>query len=531
MSNKQFKTYCRIIDYVEQANPDLASLIRGLCADMIMSSLKGKPGITFLMPQDKALISKLEKLAYSEKPEEATKAGDMLNAMIIRDVFKTPAEWKSREVPNALMPPQVVEVESTSAKEVVFKSGARAVLDENFRDASRRQNLAVWKLVSGEIPVTTDKPAQSRFTKPPKGKLGGYNPTPSHAQGDRFKIAIAVENAYALHRLQCDSGAVHQPRDVYLDNVLSLINYILSSGNEALVVERVLPLLSLDKIDFYFLIEPHKPSPPYLLDDSIIHDWWEKRNSQPFSGKAVLAHIERLLSGTSSTALIYSNKQHLIDSIESIRSSLNNYINAKPRLCIDEIEKYYNTLDTSNTIGGHGPVFPEALANYYRSEPGLKFIQDELRFLTYDCFKRLETEGFQRGDFHELTNMIGECLYAANSAGREQAHKLLNKNTIKYLIAPSENIHEVRVFVSSTAFLYTPLLSCSLSLAVKNSTARPTPSRMVLFNISKDLYVQHQRLLDMPVPNTPDIASLLKTLNVNTLDPELKAELLRKLSS
>ncbi len=173
-------------------------------------------------------------------------------------------------------------------------------------------------------------------------------------------------------------------------------------------------------------------------------------------------------------------------------------------------------------------MFPEALANYYKVEQGLKLIQDELRFLTYGAFKRLECERFDTGAFHELTNMIGECLHAGSKAERDQTHKLLSKTAIKYLIAPSDNIREVKIFCYSTAFMYIPLLAEAQALAVKNSTSRPDPARLVVFNIAKDTYVQHQRLLAHDHGATNDLLSALRSLNVDTLDPVLRAELANK---
>lgn len=534
MTSKQFKTYCRIIDYIDQTNPDLAAIIRGTCADLPMGSLKGKPGITFLMPQDKVFISKLEKLAYSEKTDEATKASDMLNALIIRDIFKTPAEWKSREVANSLMPSQVVEVESTTAKEVIFKSGAKAVLDTNFRDASRRQNLAVWTLISGEIPVTTDKPAQ-RLGKG-KPKVGSYDPGDIQSQNKRFKIALAIENTYALSRLQHEYGtSTSAHSDAYVDSVLSLINYIYNVRKDSsLLYERVLPLISLDKIDFYILIEPHKSTGPYLLDDTLINEWWLQRNSIPCNSANVVSIIENLLTApaaTSSPYLVYSNRKELLERIHGVRTELGHFIDARPRQCINTIAQYYQELEDTNQITGLGPVYPEPLANYYKSEKGLKFIQDELRYLTYGAFKRLEVEGFDHGAFHELTNMIGECLYSASETDRARNHKLLNKNILRSHLSPSENVQEIKIFVYSTMMLYIPLTRAEANgLAVKYSVTRPDPSRIVVFNISKDLYIQHNRHISASNAATQDIIAALQSLDINSLDPILRQEIQKKFS-
>jgi hypothetical protein len=524
---KQFKTYCRIYDYIEHVDPDMASLLRGTCAEMILSSLRGKPGVTFLCPKDKAFREKLEKLAYSAKTEDAAAASDMLTACIIRDVVKTPAEWKSREIANSLYPPQIVEVASTSADEVVFKSGARAVLDKEFAKSSRNPKLAVWNLVSGELPVTTDKPA----TRPPKGKVGGYAAIPVQTQTERYKIGLAVENAYALGRLNREAGVGGARCCVYLDHVLSLINYVAHVRNDhALLQERIIPVVSFDKLDFYLLVEPHRTSGQYLLDDGLIHEWWVNKEKHKFAPHSIVALVEKTLMAPN-PAKMYSDRPALLDAISAVRRRVGQVISARPRSSVTEIAKVYEELEESNTIGGVGPVFPAALAQYYAADKGLKMIQDELRYLTFGSFGMLEANAFDLGAFHELTNMIGECLQAADNEARSSQHKLLGKSAVQYLIAPTGTIEEIRVFLYSTMFVFVPMTSADASnLKTKSSTQRPDPSNIVVYNIAKNLYARHDRLLpfDSATPANVDVVAALRSLDINTLDPALREELKNK---
>ncbi len=524
MANKQFKTHCRIVDYVEVADPDLFALIKGLCTEGALTSLKGKPGITFLMPQDKTFRATLEKLAYSDKTEDATRAGDMLNACIMRDVFKTPADWKSREVSNALYPSQIVEVESTNAKEVIFKSGAKAVLDTDFKDASRKSNLAVWKLVSGEIPVTTDKPA-NMMRKKTGGKTGGYDPGNVQSAGERFKIALAVENAYVVSR------ASPSQRDVYCEYTLSLVNYILHVRNDsALFYEKVLPMISLDKIDFYLLVEPHRTSGQYLLDDNLIHEWWSQRNKLQIDMNGIRKEIEQMLnpgSGAGTNALIYTQRSTILDRIDEVRKGLSQATDARPRSCVDMISKVYDDMIQTNSIGGLSPVYPAGLIQYYQAESGLKLVHDELRYLTFGAFRRLESRPFDYGAFHELTNMIGECLHASTQDERGQTQKLLNKNSIKYLISPKDKLQEIRIFLYSTMFMYIPMTEAdSTNLGVKNSITRPNPDNIVVFNICKNLYTQHKRILSGNADDS--LISAMMSLDVSNLDAGLRDQLKKK---
>ncbi len=518
MATKQVKTYCRILDYVETIDPDLARLISGLCVDVVLGSTRGKPGITFLLPTDKAFREKLEKLTYSEKIEDVNKAADMLNALIIRDIFKTAAEWKSREVVNSLLPYQVVEVANTTAKEVTFKSGAKAVLDEKF--VCRRDNLAVWTL-TGEIPVTTDKPAQS--PRKSKGKTGAYEINSAADQNERFKIALAVENAYVLSRLQPGH------RDVYLEHSLSLIDYIMNvRRDEALMYEKVLPMISFDKMDFYFLVEPHRASGTYLLDDALIHEWWVQRVNRQCQPRVVMAAVEKMLqAGTG--ALVYTNREKILDQIDMARRQLGPIIESRPKSSIEFIAKYYAELATSNTILSAGPVYPAPLAAFYAQEPGLKMLHDELRFLAFGRFCMLESNAFDIGAFHSLTNMIGECLHASTADEREKQRKLLNKNALMYLISPAEVVQEIKTFVFSTMFMFIPMTCQEANeLKQKHSITRPDPTKITIFNISKNLYKQHERLLHEADGAAHDIVAALKSLNVETLDKNLRDELRKK---
>lgn len=525
MTSKQFKTYCKIMDYVDSKDPELSALLRGTCSSMSLDSSKGKPGVTLLLPQDKAFRAKLEKLAYSDKTEDATKAANMLSALIIRDVFKTPADWKAKEASNSLWPSQIVEVATTSASEVTFKSGAKAVLDTEFKDASRRGNLAVWLLVSGEIPVTEDKPATMRSARP-KGKVGAYD-TGKTNQTLRFNIALAVENTYALYRQQLGKASA-KCRDIYLEHSMSLVNYIMTVRKDnALMCEKVIPVISFDKIDFYVLLEPHKPEAPYLLDDDLINEWWAQRALHAVSPVQVIKEVEKQLLGQVGSSMVFTDRAKIWELLAGIRKKISQMADSRPRQIVEEIAKVYDELDDHNTIGGVGPIYSDSLHAYYAANKGLKMAQDELRYLTHGSFRNIESRPFDFGAFHELTNMIGEVLYAT-SAARAGTHKLLNKNAIKYLISPTENVYEIKIFLNSTLFMFVPMTSAEASnLKYKYSVARPDPTTSVLFNIAKDVYDQHQRLLPEPAESSAFITALL-SLNVELLDPILKEELRKK---
>jgi hypothetical protein len=530
MAGTKFKAFCKIIDYVDSVDPELGQLIRGTCTDLPLMASRYKPGITFLMPVDKTFRKKLADLAYSSNVDDVTKAADMLNVLIIRDVFKSTSDWAAHkdDIPNSLYPPQHVEIDSITSSEVVFKSGARATIDKGFIDASKRSQLAVWKL-TGEIPITTNNNAKLKYISNKPNKTGSYDAV---AEGmydkERFKIMLAIENLYMLSQLQ--KSINNEPaRDVYLEHVMSMVDYFNSNGHNELLLSRVLPLICCDKLDLYLLIEPHKQHGPYLIDDMVIHEWWLQK--KPIDIQKTRELIDNLLSNSGRSELIYTDRAALCNKVHEIRSKINEQLQAKPRECIQHIVSHYNEFTSSNAIGGLGPVYPQEIADYYSRDQGLKLMHDELRFLMYDAFCELEkSHTFDSGKYHELTNIIGECLFAQSADDRARQHKLLNKNNLQHLISPGNQILEIRAFVNSTAFMCLPLTTEEAkSLPYKNSTTRPGANSLVIYNINKTQYTQHPRILSYSQGGDHTILlDALNGLNVNSLDPVLRDKLRAK---
>lgn len=542
MASRKFKTYCRITDYMDSVDSEFSELIRGTCADLALNSTKGVPGKTLLWPQDKAYKEKIAKLAYSDKVEDANKASDMINALIIRDVFKAPSEWLARkdDIPNSLMPSQRIEIDSVSGNEVIFKSGAKAVLDKDFQDASRKKNLAVWKLSGGEIPVTSDKPATHKYSKMNKGKTGGYDVSNLASQSERFKIAVSVENAYVLHELARRTGGGQKHDNIYLRYTLSLIKFLRKSCGDEFLYNNILALLSLDKVDFYILLEPHKFGGQYLINDMLIHEWWVNKDLN-FDMSSCIEEIDSMLKPNMvkpeyKQYLAYSGRDRIMEALSQIRLGSCQNIDARPRNCVEIVDKIYDALDQTNAIGGLGPIYPPGISAFYANEPGLKMLHDELRYLTFGAFCQLEEDRhFDMGKFHELVNMIGDYLHAATKEDKCRVTQLLNKNCIKYQIAPIEKIQEIKIFINSTMFMHFAMTyeECK---NLESVTKRPNPNNIKLFNIAKvihmRLYAQHRRLLQTYQSEQPskDVANLLMSLDVKTLDPLLLDELRKKLA-
>jgi len=519
MAPSKFKTFCRIIDYVEAVDSELADILKGTCTVGSLGT-KGKAGVTFLMPVDAATKKKLADLAYSDKPENIQKANDMLNAMIIKEAIKTPQQWlpASKDIPNSLYPSQICQVESVDGPVVKFAGGATAVLSD-FKDASRDGNLSVWKL-TGALPVTTDKPSKVKYVKKRDVKKGGYDVTAEMSRNVRFKIGLAVENAYMLHK---QSG---EPRDCFLEHTCSLLHYVINVAKDVtLFHERIAPMMSFDKIDFYLFVEPHKFGGEYLIPDEVISAWYENRHKNTCDPKSVMAQAFALAAN--GNCACFNDTANVLAAIQQAREELMGRIESSPRAVVDAIDVHYKQLENNNEIGDVSGVYPNGLATYYRQNPGLKMAHDEARYVSHCLFSQLERGQFDQGQFNEIVNFIGELLFAADSETRSKQHKLLNKDTIKIMIFPIEKVSEIKQFINSTCFLHIALGAGSQP-GSKSSTTRPEMDKNVIFNIAGAVYARHERLLSN---NSESVARLLLSMDKSQLPPNLREELAKKFNA
>lgn len=475
MSN--FKTHCRIIDYLDAHHSELAQLVRGTCVDMTLGSTKGKAGLTFLMP-DKKYREKIEKLAWSSNPAEATKACDMLNALILRDVFKTGTDFltKRANIPNSLYPSQHVAIKDAKVGSVTFESGATAVPDSEFHDSSKKSNLAVWYL-TGEIPVTTDKPAKIErgpAGRPTRGgKKGGYSQNIANEllAEERGKIAAVVENEYALCLLQKQvSGTPFE--DPFVRCAMSLVKYLAESAPA--VLDAAVPLLSLSKADFYFLIEPHKDG-DWIVEGNLIKLWWESRAKYSASeGCGIL--LKRIAEAKNGAKL---------DEIHKIRKPVLDSCQSNGRGCVDAVERAYKS-----NMQLLGCATDEEVQN--------KLLQDELRFVIHCSFEELESAPYDSGALSEIVNTIGEYMHSLVDSKNEKtrAKRLLNPTVLRYAIAPTDKVEAVKAFVNSTYFMFLPITEQEASSIDKSVVMKPKPGISKLWNIMLGNYEKHHRIID-----------------------------------
>ena len=62
MAEKKLRVFCRIFDFVDEVNHELAKIMKDLCIESTLNTMKGKNGITFLMPTDNSFVQELKKI-------------------------------------------------------------------------------------------------------------------------------------------------------------------------------------------------------------------------------------------------------------------------------------------------------------------------------------------------------------------------------------------------------------------------------------------------------------------------------------
>lgn len=520
MENKNFQTFCNIIDYLDKTKSNLAEILRGTCVAPLLNPRKGRHGITFLMPVDADYITELENLAYSSDIANANKAAELLSTLIVKDHLVKADDWKNREVVNSLYPMQVIEVDKdrTSYDKVVFKCGATAKLHTNFSKVARGP-IAIWEL-SGRLPITNDKPPQNqdRFKK-----KGNYELQISTQSSIRTKIALAVEHEYVLEQIHKRTGAKRKFRHIYYENIYSLLNYLLLTGKKDLLLSKILPHLSGCRLDFYILLEPHNTGSDYLIDEQTIIDWWDSHNSTVCNMAEVRNKIDEMLTnaGQYSQYAVYGKRNELIRAIDRKRKDIKKQSQVTPRQFVSLIKNQYDSLSSTNSIDGIQQVYPPAVAEYYKNNPNSKLCCDELRYLTHSAFKNLECEPtFDLGRFNTLLNMIGD--YMRSTADQKQKMlRLLNTNHLHIAINPVEYIAEINTFLCSTAFMNIPMTKYEAdNYPYKHVTYKPPPGTNTMFNITKDIMQEHNRLISYGT-NSDNIRTAILSLDPHTLDPEL----------
>ncbi len=457
--------YTKIINYLEAKYPKIAEIYETLCLESTLT-LKKQPGLTFLVPINSEFIEKLTNLANSDDIKNIDLATKYASAIILNDYYKSLADIINHrdDIDNALT--QRLEIEGSQSGQIILKNGAKIWPADNFIDGSKKQKLAVW-LLDGEIRI--DGPVS-----PGKYKNVNHVETQTTRSDIRGAIANSLENLYLTEKIGGKSSLA------YLDYMNSFIQYLyVNEYCHDILFDKVLPLISGDKTDFYLIIEPYKTMGNYLVSDRVIIDWWENKSMGDINivAKAFELAKKRYIKPMI-CPLIYVNQQGALNEINEMRNRIISAKNA-PQMFPMIISDIYDTLFGKNIIS-------EALCRYYNDNKmegiNAKMAEDEFRFIIFQQFLDLESKPFDARKFHKIIDMIksATCLQATKTM-------LLRKMSATSL-PPNEKMAEIKVFINSTMFFHIPLLADTLkSYPHKFDTKKPAPNSSDIYNIAEIL--------------------------------------------
>lgn len=428
----KFTVYCKIIDFIEAKggeHKEFADVIRGTCNDNVLGSTRNKLGITFLYP-DKKYREKIIDKAYSSDIKEAQEANDMIQSLILNNVFRSGEKMKDdKELSNCMRTPQVIEIDKATSDTVTFKSGAVAKFDPTFKSTNER--LAVWNL-TGEIPTKTKDAVRRQIQKGSKlpkngNKKGGYEYDNTLSQTMRWKIMRTIENIYLTHEQQ--KILVGLECDIYFNYTMSLLKHLKETNDDAFDV--LMPKISLDKSDLYFMIQPHLANSNYIIRDEVLSSWWAKCSDY------------RKLDLHTARKIIYG----WLDATKSDREKIAKRVDRK------EVEA---SIHMADSIKSQYEKFRGFAIGDVQFMNEYKMVEDEARFICADLFERFEKDNYNNrkvdnARFEFITNYIGDLLRGNNN-------QLINTEKILQSIRPIEKIKAMETFVGGSWFCYVPML-------------------------------------------------------------------------
>jgi hypothetical protein len=446
----QMVKQCRIFQWLEAQDPELAGAVRELCLDRLLEPPPGH-GVTFLYPQEKAYRDEIVDATYSADPESAIK---LVESLIIPDALPKGADFKKRPIGSRLGVRYAVE--SAEAGTVRLAGGVELVPAKNFSPFGRREHeIAVWAIAKGRLPLvgeayTAPPRAERRGAKGGRAVRGGAN----GALNNRQLLAGAAETEFDRCMRQ-DRCRAHNP---YLAKVVSFLNYLKARHPDLLLT--LMPVLDYDPVVcFYLLFEPYKSVGEYLVPEEVLFGDGAWNGAEAFGNaveeyKAIFAAIPREQAPTATDpatgqpAVPYVFRDHAaiaaqIDLVRRQFGALN------PRQGPQMVQDTYAALAAHNTIGGVGPVLPDTTL---RALAGSKKLwQDEFRFIIHEALQTMRATPYTTDLFGSIVRDL-RYAWPGDNYGREL--RLSNVEDIRASVAPRDTLLLLGKFVYSTDFLY-----------------------------------------------------------------------------
>ena len=451
----QLTRYCRILQWIEDKDNELACAIRDLCLDNMLVPRGGSPGVTFLYPKEKEYREEIVRKAYSDDADDAVK---LIRSLIIPVAFHGTDDFKENPPVGSHLGVKY-EVKSVAEGAVVLAGGVKLTPADDFHPLTSCTGklLAVWYVDAGRLPLSGEsykaprEVSRSRILRVTGGD-GGIS--------RRVKLALNTEKDFM--------EGINQPMtsDPYLVNVVSILHWLRINQSE--LYTTLLPLLDWSPfITFYLLVQPYKKD-GYLIPDNILYgDTGAAWNGDTPTVNSYITEYESIMSSIAGqaekTAVDQGGDQvvaRVFSDSDSVKAEIREFrtiILAKTDLseCIVEIQNIYASLRVGDTMGDLSAVEPSATI---AATPGSMSIwMDEFRFLIFARLAQaLTTRNTQGG---VSVNEIGEIIKDIRTdwpGNNYDAEIKITKPIINQgvNVLNSDRFHLLRFWVNSSAFLH-----------------------------------------------------------------------------
>lgn len=470
-------SYDSILEWLENYDEQMLTAVRNCTLENLFNPGQ-KQGITFLLPSKRgnrdARRDLIEK-SSSEDTSDKVQALNQIAALVIFDNLPSPDIFKSRadNIPNGLNQHVQIDLARCTSNTIQFTNGATAELCQEFRKECTKKNLNVYLLHNGLINIDGEKAKNKNIINPRRKAVEKPETQPKNMWGDnltvtnesvalREKITRETENLYMMENIARSTLRSSSNRNVYLERVVSLIDFILTCCSEQAIAEvfygKMLPLLSFEHIDFYLFFEPYKQSGTYLIPTDIIRRYVSY--SESCNMVAAIKRIEACFdspSYTSDTRTLPAVLTSRFDLQVNVDSALRDELisNTDDRRLPERICDIYKKINANNSINqAVANILPAELHSVYQTRPALKLCQDEARYIIHRKFEEIESSVFDREVYRETLEILRR--YLADDF-TENSLKLLNPVTLRHAIQPQNKIREIRSFINSRFFMFFPL--------------------------------------------------------------------------
>lgn len=378
----QLTRYCRILQWIEDKDNDLACAIRDLCLDNMLVPRGGSPGVTFLYPKEKEYRDEIVRKAYSNDADDAV---ELIRSLIIPVAFHGTDDFKGNPPVGSHLGVKY-EVKCVSEEGVDLVGGVKLTPADDFHPLTKcKDELAVWYVDAGRLPLSGKSyNAPQMVNRSRILRVTGRGEEISR----REKLALTAEIAF--------KDAINNTNsDPYLVIVVSILHWL--SKNQTELYMKLLPIIDwCPFITFYLLVQPYKKAAPegYLIPDNILYGdtgaAWNDDTPTVSNYATAYESIMNSIAGQVETSAVDSGGELVVARVFSDQSSVKAEIEAVRmdilttstlEASINKIQEKYANLRIGNTMGGLSAVYPSATI---AALPGSMSIwMDEFRFVIF----------------------------------------------------------------------------------------------------------------------------------------------------